>query len=491
MIRDLSFPFLFLVLAAFMLFGTQLSHDVSWYLISTRWWLNGVPVYQEILELNPPLAFYLTVPPVWMAERFGLSDTLTYQAYVFFLSFMSLLMTQRIMSGDRSLPDWMRIGFLTSAALALVIVPMGDFGQREHLFVIFLLPYLALVLVNYRASKSQRLLIAVWATFGIALKHYFVLIPLVLLIHRLIVERSFKPILRIEYTVPALLLILYVAACFIFHPAYFADVIPLTFQVYGAYDIRFAVVLAQIGLTGAALLGLLLLKLLNGGGTQKTTSLLLVVFAALAIYLIQSKGWQYHRIPFAVCSTLALSWAALEFARLRQHWWPFVPAVLALGLFLVPVINHGPYRNATFYHVAQHFTCPAGARTVQVFSAKVSHSFPMANYAQAEPSNRAPALWLFPGAARLLEQTSDPVMQQQYQATLDQARDLALEDFFRTNPQLVVVDTRADKTYFNGAKFEYLDFFTEVPAFSDAWNKYELVGKVYDLEIYRRPGCDV
>jgi hypothetical protein len=490
MLRDLAFPAVFLAFSMVLLAGTSLSHDVSWYLISTRWWLDGTPIYQDILELNPPLAFYLTVPPVWLAGLLDISATTLYQLYVLALASVSLVLTAQVLRGVAAIPDWMRMGFLAGAAVAIAVVPLPDFGQREHLFSLFLLPYLALVLAGFDRPWAQRAGIAVWATLGIALKHYFVLIPLALLIHRMIAERSFRVALRVEYVLPAILLIVYVPVSYLLHPAYFKEVIPLTLQVYGAYHAEFSEVVLKLGRLAVIIGAATVLMLLNRGGSRAATALLIVALMAVAIYLVQSKGWRYHRVPIAVCGSLALCWITMELMRARDHLWPLIPASLAAAVILIPVLQHGPYRNNSYYHVAQYFTCPVGERTVQVLSARVSDSFPMANYAGAMPSNRAPALWLFPGAASMLETQEGAADRAPYEATLHLARDLALDDFFRTAPQLMVVNTRKDMKHFGGADFDFIDYFLEDARFAQAWADYTYVGTVDDLEIFRRNGCD-
>ncbi|MCA9170349.1 MAG: hypothetical protein KDB23_21875, partial [Planctomycetales bacterium] len=49
-----------LVAAAIFYPMATLNHDSSWYLIATRMWLDGAQLYQDVMETNPPLAFYLT-----------------------------------------------------------------------------------------------------------------------------------------------------------------------------------------------------------------------------------------------------------------------------------------------------------------------------------------------------------------------------------------------------------------------------------------------
>ncbi len=490
MIRDLFAPFLIMALGVFMLSGTMLSHDISWYMISTRWWLDGLPIYEKIFELNPPLAFYLTAIPVWISGVLSLSSIAIFKAFVFVLIAVSLVMTQTLLRLSSTISTPLRRTFLGVAAIGLVLLPIGNFGQRDHLFTIFFLPFLAMSLLEEPSSRSHRAAVATWAVFGVALKHYFLLLPLLILIYTVITARSLRPALRVEFILPTALLIGYIAASALLHPAYFDSVIPRTLQLYGAFDAPFADMLVR----SKTLIAILVFALvLMAGIPQKshaTPLVILVGAGAIAVYLIQFKGWNYQRIPANFYVVLAVTWAATGLAIARRHWWPMVAAALAIGLLLVPALKAGPYTNTFATRAAPYFSCPPDHRSFQIFSSTVSTGFPLANLAQAEPANRAPTLWLFPGASYLLSQTEDPVEQAEYRAVLNDARTMVLDDFFRTRPQVVIVDTSPDKAYFNGVAFDYLEYFQQDSAFSIAWDAYRHQGKVGTYDIYTRAGCE-
>lgn len=489
MIRDFAAPVLVMLLGAFMLSGTMLSHDISWYLISTRWWLDGLPIYEEIFELNPPLAFYLTAVPVWISGLLGVSATSTYMGFVFVLIAASLLMTRALLRRSATISAPLRHTFLGVAAIGLILLPIRDFGQRDHLFAMFFLPFFAMSLLENPPNRTWRAAIATWAVLGVALKHYFLLLPLLILIYKIITSRSLRPILRVEFIFPVVLLVAYVGASYILHPAYFNSVIPRTFQIYGAYDTPLSDVLTRAKPVLWVLSIALVLLALIRSKDPATVLPIIVGGGAVAVYVLQSKGWNYHRIPANLYVVLAVAWIAARLMRERQHWWPIVPAVLAIGLLLVPALRVGPYNNIFSIRAAPFFSCPPGKRSFQAFSSKVSVGFPLANLAQAEPANRAPALWLFPGATYLLSQTSDPKEQEQYRAIQRDARSMVLNDFFRARPQLVIVDVNTEKAYFNGAKFDYLSYFQENDAFAVAWRAYHHQGKVGTYDIYTRKGC--
>ncbi|WP_299348163.1 hypothetical protein [uncultured Shimia sp.] len=488
MTKDLIAPLAILVAGAIMLSGTMLNHDTSWYLISTGWWLDGLPIYEEILELNPPWSFYLAAPPVWAAKTLGISATTSFQIYTLALIVASIWMAGHILRGDASIPDLTRRIWLAAAAAALVWVPMKDFAEREHLFAIFYLPFVAMSMSSTQRTRRQRGWISLWATLGVALKHYFVLMPLLLLIYRLIAERSWRPILRIETLLPAALLIGYVGASWVVHPAYFDKIIPLTLAVYGTSSLPIDILLGK----AAPVLFLFLWPLIMAGlvHPDRRAALVAVLTAlgGILVFFIQAKGWSYHRVPADVYTVLALVWVGTSLARTRQHWMPAALAVLGSLSILVPAIASGPYDISFAQKVERHFACAPGERSFQAFSSVVSSGYPLANYAQATPSNRAPTLWLIPGATYNLSQATDDA-RSKYEEILAYAKDTVLADFFRARPQLVLVDVSKEKFYFGDIDFDYIDFFSEDDAFLEAWRDYQQVGQVGDFEIYHRPGC--
>lgn len=491
MIRDLSAPAVIMAFAVYLLWGTLLSHDVSWYLISTGWWLDGVEIYAEILELNPPLAFYLTAVPVWVAQVTGLPAMATYKGFVLVLTAGSLIASQRLLVRETQLSPRERRVVLTAAAVGLLLLPIGDFGQRDHLFATLFLPFLVMNLLSMPAPVSVRVGVAMWATLGIALKHYFLLLPLAIIAYQVFAARSLRPAFRFEHCVMVAMLASYVAASLFLHPDYFDSVVPLAVQVYGAFDAPLGFNLFRSRFLIVVLLIALTLLVINRSRLPSNAVAVLTGVAAIAVFLIQSKGWSYQLIPANLYVPMALIWTAVTLSRTHNQWWPTAVATVSVLLLLNSALRHGPYQSPFAEAVEPYFTCAPGERSFQVFSSTVSSGFPLANHAKATPSNRAPTLWLFPGASYRLSLTEDPAEQAIYRATLSEARKRVIADFFRTVPQLVIVDESPQKQYFNGAPFDYVAYFSEDREFSEAWRSYVLKGRVESYAIYARDGCDL
>ena len=52
--------------------------------------LNGAVFGRDIIEPNPPLAWYISMPPVWVAGQLDWPIAETFRAYVFLLALASL-----------------------------------------------------------------------------------------------------------------------------------------------------------------------------------------------------------------------------------------------------------------------------------------------------------------------------------------------------------------------------------------------------------------
>ncbi len=84
---------LIVVVFASTIFYSQfsLNHDTSWYLVSTRMFIDGATLYDDIVEINPPLAFYLTVPSILLSDFTGLRPMTAFFMYVSALGGLSVL----------------------------------------------------------------------------------------------------------------------------------------------------------------------------------------------------------------------------------------------------------------------------------------------------------------------------------------------------------------------------------------------------------------
>ena len=103
----------------FIQLSSPINHDTAWYLHAVAAYLEGGTLYQDVFfEVNPPLAFYLAVPPVYVSQLTGSFPADAFVVYSFVLIGLSLGMTWYLLSGDPDLSPVQRHGVLLAALFA-------------------------------------------------------------------------------------------------------------------------------------------------------------------------------------------------------------------------------------------------------------------------------------------------------------------------------------------------------------------------------------
>src|SRR5271168_405872 len=96
--------------------------------------IDGERLYVDLVDVNPPLIFWLNLAPAWLADRFALDPAVVFVTLVLLLQAASLALCRAPLA---CLPELRQPGARTlvplAALFAVLVLPTGDFGQREHL----------------------------------------------------------------------------------------------------------------------------------------------------------------------------------------------------------------------------------------------------------------------------------------------------------------------------------------------------------------------
>lgn len=469
---DIAFVLVSCVLCFAYLADRPLSHDISWYLVSGRRWLEGAVLYRDIIEVNPPLAYFEIAPIL----KLPIADTLGYLLAMHVLIAASCLWVRRLAMRDGRIST--HVATVASTA-ALLIVPLGDFGQREHVALAAALPYLWAMAFGTRVSRAESIALGAFAFVGLGLKPYFLAIPAGVSLVAAIRRRSIRPLFAPANLALAALCVGYAVLVVLAFPDYLGAVVPMARLTYFAYGLPPVVVLSQPTLLVA--IPLIVIGLRTGGATA---SLAGALAGAVVCYLIQFKGWPYHQIPIG---GLALIMVAVLFTD-RESAHPRRPAttiIAALAVFtvLTPAM-HGSYR----VNPIQHRLAPylAGARSALILGENVWLAFPLVENLHIYHASRYCAAWPLPGATIIARRLSDS-RAEAARRVLRETRSNMVGDFIRARPDMLVVDARAYKPYFRGS-FDYVAFLSGDPRFGPVFAKYEKAGHVGWLDVYRRKG---
>ena len=155
------------------------NHDVSWYLHMAGVMLNGGTAYVDAVDTNPPLIVMLTYLPAWGATLLGLTPAVAFYADVIALGLLCGVWCSSLARRLWPVASAAMQGLITTGIVFLVLAfPKGDFGQREHLTVIFVLPYVmaaAVRSIGGSLSTTEAVIAGVAGAIGFALKPHFLL----------------------------------------------------------------------------------------------------------------------------------------------------------------------------------------------------------------------------------------------------------------------------------------------------------------------------
>jgi len=471
---------------------TSLNHnDNAWLLYAVGEYLQGSKYYVDLVEVNPPLIFLLYYPPVWLAKSLSLETNFVFYSYVSLLAAASGFLSYLLLDKAASLN---RLIVLLLVVVALLVLPRGDFGQREHFMVIFSLPYIFLIITRVEARPCKGVFafaLGLLAVLGFGLKPYFLLIPVFLEALLLFRSRSVKQVFRPETIALVLGLLLYVAGIFYVTPEYITKIVPIALEVYGQgfnapfYKVVFRTeLLLIILLVGAA--GLFLQE----GKSLSSVAMVLLVAgcAAYIMYVVQRKGWSYQSYPALAylsvsAGVLVAGWSNQTGIRPARLIVIFLSSIVLLSL---PILSLVDYRYKSIRTLTWKKTVAENqpVSTFFVLSSALSSGFPLNTVEGLTWASRFPTLWMLPGIIQKRVAAAGKPLPK-IDAIERYHTNAVVEDMIKFKPQLVFVDVRPDKPQYGGIAFDFVDYFSKDARFKKLWSKYEKIGGKLGFEFYR------
>jgi hypothetical protein len=468
-----------------------LGHDQSWYLISVQKILAGARPYVDVIELNPPLNFYLVMPAVYAAELLGVRSDPVFIAYVVLLALVSTVWARRILLRIPAIPAAHANIAAVVALLSTTALVVFDFGQRDVLMVVFALPYLALAMRRIEGETAPPLgavAVGLWAALGICLKHYFLVFPLATEIALYLRHRRLLGAVRPEVMAMGLACVGYAVAVVALFPDYLGTIVPLARLTYFAYGVHFPLtLLCAETLTFPLVFGAYLAMRRHARLGPWLDMLGAWTVAAFISYAIQNRGFSYHAAPLRIMLLFLTIGLVARKTELPLRL-PRLCLVAALALVAVRVAVLGLYEDQWASAVAKKLERYDVRDGLYTFTAHVFIGFPLANRIDGPWDSRFPCLWPVPGVQRILAAPEDFTPEQV--AAARQAdryvTEAVIEDFERRRPSVVIVDARKNKSYFDGVAFDYVAHFKRDPRFARLWSDYRLVENHRGFEIWRR-----
>lgn len=382
--------------------------------------LDGARLYRDIVEINPPLVFWLNLPIAALSRATGLPDVFLFRICVVLAAAASLWLCARLLplawrSADGRPAALGPLAVLVGLSTVLLAMPVGYFGQREHLTLALVAPWLLAAAAETEGGEPERGLLFVAggaAALGIALKPHFLVVWLACALYgRVRQGRAYRWLGPLNATIAAGLaaygLLVAIAA---------PDYLRIVATLGSAYQ-RFSARPALAILTRDTLPLSAIAALVAYAGFRRAVGprvladhLALATAGFLAAVLLQGKGFGYHYLP--AIGTAVLLLLTILFGRadraprvvraaalvcvpllLAGTVWPFLgTAVRRARGILSPV-------DAAMVATARLVRDEAAGRPIAVLSPRLADAFPLVPYSGATWALRLPNLWCIASAA--------------------------------------------------------------------------------------------
>lgn len=385
------------------------SPDVSWLITFSEKILDGRRPYVDVIELNPPASILLYLGPTAVARLIGLWPEFAVAAFGFASVAASLTllgsMLSRLQAGEAS-----RNKIVLIAAAILALLPARVFDQRDHLALVFGLPFFALLALKAEGRRTP-LFIALAAGIGaglmICVRPHLALAMIgpVLVAFR---RRGWRAAASPELAAAGGVACLYGVAVVALFPAFLENVLPMTAAVYVPAREPLVALLASPGVIAWIVLALVALW---AKGDAFTASFGWASVGALASYFIQGKGWPYHAYPAIALAAMAAATAWRERAgavRLQA-----APVAAALGLsflWMADGVGRSPELEAALRRIGPH-------PSLLEISGDIALGHPLAREVGARWAQSVCSLWVAADVDRQLRDFPvDPLRRQTLEA---------------------------------------------------------------------------
>ncbi len=322
----------------------SLNVDSTWILYSANEIINGSILYKDIIDVNPPLIFMYSILPVLFSKITSLSLEHSYIVFVLFLLSLCLYLVSKVLNLYFYKNTNFTRYYLYSISLILTLCLTYDFGQREHLFMIFILPYIMMMLFKHKIKLRTRdiYFIAIFASLGFNIKPHFFLVFISMEFVYMIYTKNLLSIFRKESLIIISSAFFYLILIYIQFSEYIEFIIPLALDTYtNVFNKSYFFLLIKHEILLSFLVLLFYFAFIRKKMNYEIIFFFVMIITSLLIYILQQKGWAYHRVPMFIITLLFLTYITINLLNSNRKIYiigflPIIIFILILNIQSVP-----------------------------------------------------------------------------------------------------------------------------------------------------------
>jgi len=465
--------------------------DIGWLLTMGEKMMAGQRPYIDLFEANPPMSILLYLPAVISGHGLGVAPDAMVNVLVLVSIICSLALSGRVLAPW--IEDRARLWKLAAAgAFVLTLLPTGVFGQREHIAVIAMLPFLATTVARGEGRRPAAWIAAV-AGLGcgvaMAIKPHFALVAGGAMLVSAWRLRSIRPLVTLEVWTASLMVGLYALVIATLFPA-FLGFLPVIRDTYLPVRKPLAMLMSfPPGLTWLVLAALAgLIARTRQEARWPVAGLLAASVGGFVSYLIQGKGWPYQSYPMLALAFLALgvsvslggSIAALSADRAGAVRAPM--RATAVALIVMIVVTGSSMRWFTLKGDYHFLNAPVEAIAARPrllsIGADIAVGHPLTRELHGQWVGSVCSQWISTGAMALEQRGGLTAAQRaRLDGLMAMDRRLLTRDITVGRPDVILIST---------GSWDWLAWARADPALAAALTAYHPVQTVQDVAIWAR-----
>ncbi len=498
--RDLTIALILVLFAVQVVirYQSHLDPEIAWQLYAGGRLIDGAALYDDVVEINPPLGLWLSAAVAALASEVGMSSALFLKTALLILTGASVAISARFLAAATDVSATTRHMLTVLIAALMLFLPGTAFGQPEQFAIVLITPWV-LLRWNRLIDRSVPWLLAAAVGLGAALamwiKPHYAFLLVSIEVTMLFATRNIRTSLRIE----TLTVVAFGIAYLVIVRTLWSSTLLTTVALYGsrAYIPFFGVpvedvavqlilpfVLAAIAVVSAPLLSARLLLL---------RTLLFVAGATFTCAYVLQSGERYQVLPalhfLAFAAGLGVTRVLAGDVSIKTSPWSLASAggaAMAILAVFVGASAHQsvPYRGTPFEDVIAAEA--PDAKAIFIASTDIADSFPLVSESGLVWASRFPSLWFSPHIATKLDDDGraiDDIARFVLGATID--------DLIDFRPDVVFVDQASERSWYREEPLDYLVFWDTDPRFESFWKGYERRGATGDFGVYVRAAVPV
>lgn len=458
-----------------------LGGNVSWLVTCAMRLVQGYSMSEYAYETNPPMSILIYLPHAVLSLITGMKLPYATLLVSYIFIAISLLATYLILKFYDFLSEGEKAALLFSFVISFTVLNANYFGDREHIMMLGLVPF---VLVQYAITRDTKLCpilqntVLFFGGFCILIKPYYGLLPVTMLFARTIKRKNLSVLKDRDFQFLVLTTLTYAFILLIFFSDYLTTILPDVISFYTSQtnpeETALNIAVPLVLFVSFCLLHFTIIPI-KGDKNRLANLMLNMGFLCFLPYFGQYKGFYNHIVPILVFLLASVSLnisaniqgAVKNLNNAYKFATPFAfAALVTLGvawIFAPPQKTFPTHHDISALPIARFLdeTCPSPCRfyalhpSIEVFN-------PTAFYIGAEHASRFPVHWFIPKIVRL--QNSDDVADQKSGAFYkEKYTKFMIEDITRAQPDIILI--MKDIELPDGTMFDFVDFFSESEGF--------------------------